>query len=310
MSSPPTHDATSAFLAENQNFGLAEEDLHVFCQGTMPAVDRAGKLLLEEKGRVFVSPDGHGGMLAALAKSGCLQNMIDRGIEHVFYGQVDNPLVQICDPALIGYHIQHGSEMTSQVVRKNDPRQKVGNVVKVGDHVRIIEYSDLPEEHAAQTNEDGTLKLWAGSIAVHVFDTDFLVRSSQQPDSLPFHRANKKVPFIDGDGNRVDPEEPNAIKFERFIFDLLPTAKNAIVCEVDPAKGFCAVKNAPPAPSETPDHVKRAIVDLHTGWLKSAGIEIESGTPVEINPLFAIDAEQLAEKLPAGTKISSPTYLE
>ena len=175
MSSPPTHDETTEFLAANKNFGLAEEELRVFCQGTMPAVDQQGKLLLQSKHEIFASPDGHGGMVAALVKNGCLQEMQDRGIEHVFYAQVDNPLVQVCHPALVGYHIQNQSEMTSQVVRKTDALQKVGNVVQVDDQVRIIEYSDLPEEYARQVNRDGSLKLWAGSIAVHVFETSFLL---------------------------------------------------------------------------------------------------------------------------------------
>ena len=85
-------------------------------------------------------------------------------------------------------------------------------------------------------------------------------------------------------------------------------AKNAIVCEVDPAEGFCAVKNAPPAPSETPEHVKAAISDLHTRWLAEAGVAVQSGVAVEINPMFAPDVETLAQKVKSGTNISEPTY--
>ena len=180
--------------------------------------------------------------------------------------------------------------------------------MQVDDEVRIIEYSDLPEEYARQTNGQGELKLWAGSIAVHIFETDFLIRCSDRPDSLPFHRAIKKVSYINQSGDQIEPTEPNAVKFERFIFDLLPSAKNAIVCEVDPAEGFCAVKNAPPAESETPEHVKQAMIDLHTKWLTHAGAEVVSGTAVEINPLFAVDSVQLGEKISKGTKVDSPTY--
>lgn len=308
MTSPPTHDETTAFLTENNFFGIDPADVKIFCQGVMPAVDQHGKLLLEDKGKIFVSPDGHGGTLGALVRSGCIDHATDRGVEHLFYGQVDNPLVQICNPALVGFHLNSGSEMTSQVVRKNDPFQKVGNVVESDGKVQIIEYSDLPEEYARQTNEDGSLKFWAGSIAVHIFSVDFMKRSSDQAETLPFHRANKKVPFIDESGQRVAPETPNAIKFERFIFDLLPFAKNAIVCEVDPSDGFCAVKNAPPASSETPQHVKDAISDLHTRWLTNAGVVVEPGVTVEINPLFAPDEESLKGKIEPGMVVSEPTY--
>lgn len=308
MTSPPTHQETSEFLAENNYFGMKAEDVTIFCQGTMPAVDSNGKLLLADKSTIFTSPDGHGGTLGALKRDGCLDDMKARGIEHVFYGQVDNPLIQACDPALLGYHIKSGSEMTSQVVRKHDPMLKVGNVVVVDGKTQIIEYSDLPDQYAKETLPDGNLKLWAGSIAVHVFERSFLDRTSDQADALPFHHAHKKVAFVDSAGELVKPNENNATKFERFIFDLLPSAKNAIVCEVDPADGFCAVKNAPPAPSETAQHVKDAVVALHTRWLTEAGATVADGVKVEINPLFALDVGQLKAKLPAGTVVDSDRY--
>jgi mannose-1-phosphate guanylyltransferase/mannose-6-phosphate isomerase len=310
MTSPPTHDETTQFLIDNNFFGMDREDVMIFCQGIMPAVDQDGKLLLEEKGKIFVSPNGHGGMLSALVENGCLDHAVGRGVEHLFYGQVDNPLVQICDPTLVGFHLNSGSEMTSQVVRKNEPTQKVGNVVEVDGQVQIIEYSDLPEEYARQTNDDGTLKLWAGSIAVHIFSVDFLSRSSQQADSLPFHRASKKVSFVDETGQKVEPDSPNATKYEKFIFDLLPMAKNAIVCEVDPASGFCAVKNAAPAPSETPEHVERAISDLHSGWLKACGIAVAEDLRIEISPLFACDALELSEKIASGVEVTHSRFIQ
>ena len=195
------------------------------------------------------------------------------------------------------------------MVRKNEPLQKVGNVVSVDGRVQIIEYSDLPEEFARQTGDDGNLRLWAGSIAVHVFNTAFLKRASSDAGSLPFHLANKKVPFIDESGKLNKPDSPSAVKFEKFIFDLMPLAKNSIVCEVDPADGFCAVKNAPPAPSETPAHVKQAISDLHKRWLKECGVAVADGVTVEINPFFAVDQRQLKEKAESLSEISESQYL-
>ena len=306
MTSPPTHEETIQYLTKEKFFGMNPDDVMIFCQGVMPAVDGDGKLLLEEKGKIFVSPDGHGGALLALEKSGALADMKKRGVEHCFYGQIDNPLVQVCDPALLGYHAKSGSEMTSQVVRKNAPMQKVGNVVMADGKVQVIEYSDLPEENAKQTNDDGSLKLWAGSIAVHIFKTDFFNQMSQTADSLPFHRAHKKVAFVDSAGKAQKPDQNNAVKFEKFIFDLLPSAKNAIICEVDPADGFNAVKNAPPADAETPDHVKAAISDLHSRWFKECGVEVANGVKIEISPLFAPDSRALKLKVDADDAFSKP----
>lgn len=310
MTSPPTHEASRQFLEEHDRFGYSKEDLRLFCQGVMPAVDRAGRILMESKGRLFLSPDGHGGMLAALVRSGALAEMRERGIEHVFYGQVDNPLIQACDPELLGHHLAAGSEMTTQVVRKHDPLQRVGNVVSVDGRLQIIEYSDLPEEFARQKTADGELKLWAGSIAVHVFRRDFLERMADEAEAIPFHRASKKVPYVDPSGEWIEPEEPNATKFERFIFDLLPSARNAIVCEVDPAEGFCAVKNAAPAVAETPDHVRAALAAQHRRWLRNAGVKVADDVVVEIAPSFAVDQEEVHERVEAGTEITKPTFLK
>src|SRR5258708_37460049 len=109
--------------------------------------------------------------------------------------------------------------MTTQVVRKRDPLERVGNVVSIDGHVQIIEYSDLPESAARLKNPDGSLKLWAGNLAVHVFDAQFLDRMARQADSLPFHRAKKKTPCLDANGKHVEPTTPNSNKFERVIFD-------------------------------------------------------------------------------------------
>jgi UDP-N-acetylglucosamine/UDP-N-acetylgalactosamine diphosphorylase len=310
MTSPATHAETVAFVNEHDRFGLPE-DLRIFCQGVMPAVDaETKKVLLAARDSLFLSPDGHGGMLAALHRSGCLEDARQRGIEHLFYGQVDNPLLQICDESLIGYHLLAKSEMTSQVIRKRDPLEKVGNVAEIDGRMQIIEYSDLPDEYARLRNDDGTLRLWAGSIAVHVFDLTFLDRMKDAVDALPFHRANKKASHITEDGSLVEPQHPNAIKFERFIFDLLPQAGNAIVVEVDPQEAFAAVKNAPGAPTETAETARAAMIRQDRVKLEAAGVNVAEDVPVEINPRWAFDAKEVARKIDSNQTIRTATYFE
>jgi len=118
MTSPATDEVTRTFLQENRWFGIPVADARIFRQATMWAVDdRFERILLESPGSLFLGPDGHGGMLAALAKSGCLADMQGRGLTQIFYGQIDNPLLQICDELFLGSHVLAGSEMTTQVVR-------------------------------------------------------------------------------------------------------------------------------------------------------------------------------------------------
>ncbi len=310
MTSPLTHGETFEFLQKHRWFGYGERNVRLFCQGVMPAIDcTTGRVLMSAPDMIATSPDGHGGTLAAMERHGVLADMRLRGVEHIFYGQIDNPLLQVCDPALIGNHILRNSEMTSQAIRKQDPLQRVGNFVEMDGRVHVIEYSDLPDEIAARRNADGSLQLWAGSIAVHVFERSFLQRMASLPGALPFHRALKRVPYIDADGREIVPTEPNAIKFERFIFDLLPHAERALVCEVDAAEGFAALKNAPPAKTETAEWVRAAMTNLYRRWLEQAGGTLAAGADLEINPKFALDGEELKRRLPAGTHFSESAYL-
>jgi UDP-N-acetylglucosamine/UDP-N-acetylgalactosamine diphosphorylase len=309
MTSPKTHEETAEFLKINGRFGLAKEDVFMFCQGTMPAVDAAtGKALLESPSRIAVSPDGHGGMLAAFSSSGGLDDVARRGIRHLFYFQVDNPLVDICAPEMTGYHILADSELTTQVVAKRDPADRLGNVVLVDGRLHAIEYSDLPDDVARRRNPDGSLAIWAGSIAVHVFNADMLKRMAKSADGLPFHYAYKKVAYIDEFGRPVEPAAPNALKFERFIFDLMPHSANALVVEIDPDDGFGPLKNASGAATDTPEMVQNMMIAQHARWLKKAGVEVPEGVPVEISPLFALDAEELQQNIPPDARVTKPTY--
>jgi UDP-N-acetylglucosamine/UDP-N-acetylgalactosamine diphosphorylase len=201
-----------------------------------------------------------------------------------------------------------GSEMTTQVVHKRDPLERVGNVVAIDGKVQVIEYSDLPEEFARETNPDGSLKLWAGNLAVHAFDVDFLARCAAQKGALPFHYAKKKVACLEADGQTHEPDRPNAIRFERFIFDLLPLARQALVVEVDPAEAFAPVKNSDDEPTDNPKLAKSAMMAQARRRLREAGVQIADNVPVELNPLWASNVDEIRRRLEPGSVIAEPTY--
>jgi UDP-N-acetylglucosamine/UDP-N-acetylgalactosamine diphosphorylase len=205
----------------------------------------------------------------------------------------------------VGYHLLCESEMTTQVVAKRDPLERVGNVVEIGGRLMVIEYSELPAEAGNRRNPNGSLAIWAGSIAVHVFDLAFLERMAATAHGLPFHLASKRVAYVDpATGHRIEPEKPNAIKFERFIFDLMPSARNAIVVEVDPARAFAPLKNASGSPQDTPESVRAQMTALYHEWLHQAGADVAEGVPLEISPLVALDAQELAQRL-GGTSLEA-----
>ena len=158
----------------------------------------------------------------------------------------------------------------------------------------------------------GSLEFWAGSIAVHVFSVAFLERALALKDALPFHIAHKKVPYIDDAGRLVEPKQPNALKFERFIFDLLPHAKNPLVVEFAEADVFAPLKNAPGAERDTPEYVQQFMIAQHRKWLEAAGTRVADGVAVEISPLWALDAEGVAARAdrPAINRIRRPILSE
>ncbi len=313
MTSPATDAETREFFADRSYFGLPKEEVFFFCQGTMPALDLAtGRLLLESPARLFLSPDGHGGTLTALAKGGLLDRLRQRDIRHLFYFQVDNPLVKIADPVFLGRHLTQHSEASSKIVPKQGPKDRLGNLVLVEGRCTMIEYSDLPDSLAHETDENGRLRLWAGSPAIHIFDVDFLARLTEGAGLLPFHVARKKVPYLDEKGQTVQPEKENALKFERFIFDVLPLAERWLVLETSHREEFAPLKNAEGA--DSPKAVEAALTNLAADWLSRAGIEVprtasgEPAMPLEISPLLALDAEELAARVDRHSHIKGPTY--
>jgi UDP-N-acetylglucosamine/UDP-N-acetylgalactosamine diphosphorylase len=309
MTSDINDAATRAFFDRNKYFGLEEENVFFFQQGMMPAFSMNGQLLLADKDSLALSPDGHGGSLRALYKSGAIADMHKRGVEHLSYFQVDNPLVHAIDPLFIGLHAVTQSEMSTKTIPKAGPLEKVGNLV-VGDGLtQVIEYSDLPESLAMQTNPDGSLRFNAGSIGIHALSVNFIETLNTSGHlKLPWHRAEKKVPFVDDSGKLIKPDKPNAVKLEQFVFDAIPLAKNAMAYATERAEEFSPVKNA--EGTDSPATCRRDQIRRAARWLAEAGIAvpIKSGEPdvtLEISPLFAVSAEQLAGKAVDARKIQA-----
>jgi UDP-N-acetylglucosamine/UDP-N-acetylgalactosamine diphosphorylase len=314
MTSDANDAATRAFFKKNAFFGYPPADIFFFQQGMMPAFAMDGRLLLGGKDSLALSPDGHGGSLRALKRSGALDDMKRRGVEHLSYFQVDNPIVHTMDPLFLGLHDLTGSEMSSKTVPKADALEKVGNFVVADGVVQVIEYSDLPEELARQTNDDGSLKFNSGSIAIHALRRSFIERLNEGGSlQLPWHRAEKKVPYVNDAGEVVKPDKPNAVKLEQFVFDAIPLAANAIVYTTDRAEEFSPVKNA--EGTDSPATCRRDQIRRSARWLKEAGVEVptRAGEPdavLEIDPLFAVSDEQLESRgLKLKVKNSAVIYI-
>ena len=313
LTSPQNDAATRAFFAEHGHFGLAPGSVRFVVQGTLPAVDRAeGSILLEAPDRIALSPDGHGGLLSALRASGALDEMSSEGVETIFTFQVDNPMLSVCKPEFVGHHVRARAEMASMVVRKLGPEEKMGVIVRIDGRTGVVEYSDLPDELAQMRDADGELTYWAGSIAVHCIEVGFARTLTEGGLRLPYHRAVKRVAHVDSEGRAVEPDEPNAVKFETFLFDALPHAERAATVEVRREDEFSPIKNA--EGPDSPETARRDLNRAYARWLEAAGVSVPrgpDGEPVdlEIDPRLALDAQELARRLRPGLRIDGPTAL-
>jgi UDP-N-acetylglucosamine/UDP-N-acetylgalactosamine diphosphorylase len=302
MTSPLNDNATKEIFEKANYFGLKKKNVIIFQQGTMPNFAFDGKILMADKGTLATSPDGHGGSLKALADSGALADMKKRGIEYLSYWQVDNPLVYVLDPLFIGLHAMDGAEMSSKALLKTGPLEKVGNFCLVDGKVTVIEYSDLPDEQAHRKNSDGSLMFELGSIGIHIISVSFVEKLNAGGGfALPFHKAIKKIPHIDAKGNPVNPDKPNGVKLETFVFDALPMAKKSVILEALRSEEFAPVKNATGVDSAEVTY--QMMIDRAAAWLESAGVKIprkSDGTSdciLEISPVFALSKEEIKDKV-------------
>jgi UDP-N-acetylglucosamine/UDP-N-acetylgalactosamine diphosphorylase len=310
MTSKLNNEETVNFFKENNYFNLSEKNVMFFQQGTMPAMDREGKVLLDEKDSLSLSPDGHGGSLLALRKSGALNDMKKRGIKYISYFQVDNPLVSIINPLFFGLHLLTDSEMSAIMLAKTNPYEKLGNFCVSEGKTMIIEYSDMPDELVEKIDDEGNLSFISGSPAIHIVSVDFVEKlTADSVIDLPWHRADKKVSYVDDTGKRVDPNNVNAVKLESFIFDSLPMADKTMILEAKRENEFSPTKNKTGVDSV--ESCRKMLINYDCERLeKYAGVILPKDVDgnydimVELSPLSFIDGEDIESSKQRLNKIT------
>lgn len=283
QTSDANHEETKLFFHENDWFGLDPAQVQLFSQGTLPALRDDGRVAMLPSGDIACLPDGHGGVYRALEKKGILNWFEDAGIEHVYYFQVDNPLSILADSAFMGHHALRKSEMSTVVIKKRSPDERVGVLAFERGKLRVIEYSEIDADLASQQDPDGQLTLRAGNTGIHAFRLQFL-KSMAAKGALPMHVARKPVPWYN--------EDPvPGFKLEYFVFDALSQAGNPLVYEVPREGYFAPVKNA--TGQDSPETAKKALFRLHRKQLRDVGCPISEDREVEISPETAGDPSKL-----------------
>lgn len=240
MTSDKNNDATVSFLQEHDYFGYNKEYVHFFKQEMAAATDYEGKIYLEEKGKLSTSPNGNGGWFISLQTAGLLDLIHEKEIEWLNVFSVDNVLQRIADPCFVGATIQKNCVVGSKVVRKSAPDEKVGVMCLEDGKPSIVEYYELTDEMMNAKDEKGDPAYNFGVILNYLFH----VREVEElMANLPLHIVEKKIPYLDENGNPVKPEEPNGYKFESLILDMIHQMDSCLPFEVVRNKEFAPIKN-------------------------------------------------------------------
>ena len=242
MTSKENNKDTVDFFEKNNYFGYPKGYIQFFKQGELPMVGEDGKVLLDEKGMIKQAADGHGGIFTSMRKDGVIYDMKARGIEWVFIGGVDNVLVKMVDPTLIGLAESKGILAAGKSVVKAGPHEKVGVFCKRNSRPSVIEYSEISKEMAEETDENGQLKYGESHILCNLFNIKEIEKISEK--NLPYHSAHKKATYMNEKGEIVKGTEPNAYKFEAFLFDAFESLDDMVIMRVKREEEFAPVKNA------------------------------------------------------------------
>lgn len=241
MTSDKNNDETIAFFEEKNYFGYPKDFVKFFKQEMAPSVDFDGKLYMESADSLSLSPNGNGGWFYSMAVTGVLKDVKERGIEWLNIFAVDNVLQRIADPVFVGATLDSGRVSGAKVVRKADPNEKVGVLCLEDGRPSIVEYYEMTEEIINSREANGELSYNFGVILNYLFRVDKLEEIMNA--KMPVHVVEKKIPYMDKEGNYIKPETPNGYKFELLVLDMIHLLDNCLSFEVVRDYEFAPIKN-------------------------------------------------------------------
>ena len=242
MTSDENNKQTVDFFESNNYFGYDKEKIKFFKQSKMPVVDTNGKLLVDENYKIKEASDGHGGIFNSMLKRNVISELDKSGVKWVFTCGVDNPLVNMVDPYLLGLAIVRNCKLATRSLVKTSPSEKIGVLCKQDNKVKVIEYTELSEEMANKVNDNGDLLFGESHVMFNLFSLDAIKKIANE--KLPYHIAFKKNSYLDENGKLIKPEKPNSYKFESFIFDSFELFDDMAILRGSREDEFAPIKNA------------------------------------------------------------------
>lgn len=261
MTSKENNEETISFFEKNNYFEYPKESVKFFIQGEMPLVGIDGEFLLNERGNIQFASDGNGSIYRSMKEKKILEDMKQKQVEWVYICSVDNVLLKMVEPLLLGLTIKQGNKIASKTIEKKSPEEKVGVFCKKNGKPYVIEYTELPQDMAEMTDENDNLVFGESHIMCNLFSIDAIEEIAKR--NLPYHIALKKIKYYEN-SKIIEPIEPNAYKFEQFIFDSFPLFENITLLRGKREEDFAPVKN-----KEGVDSPKTAIELYNNYWKNS-----------------------------------------
>jgi UDP-N-acetylglucosamine pyrophosphorylase len=243
MTSHENNSATIDFFETNNYFNYPKDHITFFIQHEIPMKTFDEKEFLDENGKIKYGANGHGDTFIALEETGMLKDIESKGIEWLFVTPVENPLIELVDDVFVGIAKKNHLDIIGKAVEKIDPMQKSGVFCLKDNKPSVIEYTELSEELAKKQDIDGKLFLRNAHINCNLFNVNTIEKIKNK--EIPYHVNKKKAKFLDESGTVINPDSPNAFKYEKYIFDYFPFVDHLGVYMVDRAEEYEPVKDSP-----------------------------------------------------------------
>ena len=264
MTSTENNEETVNFFEKHEYFGYPKGNVMFFTQGNLPILLENGDLIVDKDYTIKEAADGNGCIYSAMAKAGVLENMKKKNVKWIFIGAVDNILLNMVDPILLGLTIDEKNEAASKSVAKASPKEKVGAFCKINGVPSVIEYTELPQKMAEEVDKEGELLFGEAHIMCNLFSIEALEKVSKV--QLPYHVAHKKSNYMNENEELVKVTEPNAYKFEAFIFDAFNFFDDISILRGKREMDFAPIKNK--VGNDSPDTAK----ELYNNYWKNTKI--------------------------------------
>lgn len=308
MTSPSNHQETISHFKDNQFFGLDEKNVFFFMQEDLPLLDTNGDLFLESRSRIAAGPDGNAPSLKHFVDKEVWSVWYDKGVRYLNYVPIDNPLADPFDAELIGYHHRNQSEMVIKCIKRDNPLEKLGVLLKKNGRVDVIEYSEISDEERNARDPNGNLWHQCGNISLFSFEMDFVKDiADNHYRYFPYHLAWKAVKYLTPEGETRTADKPMAWKFERFIFDVLPFAQSVKALLYSRDECFAPLKNA--SGPDSIGEVKAALMRSDRAVLeKVTGIKPDESLIFELDAQFHYPTEELLKNW-KGRQLTEGGYI-